>query len=792
MKLLENRRRLCAGLLSAALCVSLAACGQAGGSVPASGNTPLGRWVETEVTPAAFARADDSPILAASENGGPMLCADGALYRSEDGGLTWARDPALGDPDTLRVMAVTQDGTALLEDRETRTVYLQRPGEEPAELDLSGIEGFACLSRAMALDNDTLLLYPTLQQTLGGGFTISGGISLGGAFTSVQETDENGDTVVYAGAQAFYLYNLADGTLEEVPFASDPAMAPSLSTLFAAAGEPEYITNGSLVCLERSGQARVLLEELPGTNRGRAAAAVGSDGAFYYACEDGLYRVGPGGTLPEMLFEAAGTVLADGQTPWSLLCLEDGSLLLLTLASDGAPRLYRYAFDETLPAPGSAGTLTLWTLYDNANARAAVNVFAKTNPEKAVDLTIALPDADPDEPDAQAVNDAVTRLNTELLAGGGPDVLLLDGLDLQSLLQKGLLADLSGAVGADTLVPFVSAGFATEDGALYTLPARFSMPVLFGDADEPALRGLSDLAALQKEILACPPRADIPHGHEDYYTALPDGQKFALDFARPADLCDYLLDTSGAVLLQDGALNEAALRELFTFADAVVRHYGMNAYDREGMQRENSSGMGVFVAMPDGSFSLEGQQWVTLTDRALRYTQCSNAKYGWELMRTPLLAIHCARYEDNTLSAGGRRVQVPVEILPAPGLCEGAWLPAVLVGVNAASADPDGALALASAFFGSEVQNTPCGDGMPVCAEVLQAQIKDALAQSAGNGYSGDLTALLAACRTPVLVPQPLRAAVEKHIEALVFGEEDLTAAIEGVRADTALWLAER
>ena len=44
--------------------------------------------------------------------------------------------------------------------------------------------------------------------------------------------------------------------------------------------------------------------------------------------------------------------------------------------------------------------------------------------------------------------DAVKALNTEIMAGKGPDVLCLDGLPLDSYLSKGMLADLSDTLKA--------------------------------------------------------------------------------------------------------------------------------------------------------------------------------------------------------------------------------------------------------------------------------------------------------------------------------------------------------
>ena len=45
--------------------------------------------------------------------------------------------------------------------------------------------------------------------------------------------------------------------------------------------------------------------------------------------------------------------------------------------------------------------------------------------------------------DGMTEADAIRTLNTEILAGNGPDLICLDGFNLESYLEKGVLADVS-------------------------------------------------------------------------------------------------------------------------------------------------------------------------------------------------------------------------------------------------------------------------------------------------------------------------------------------------------------
>ncbi len=91
-------------------------------------------------------------------------------------------------------------------------------------------------------------------------------------------------------------------------------------------------------------------------------------------------------------------------------------MVLLFGDSGGNGDLYFYHYDETLPTHADT-TLTVWSLADSATARLAVNAYKKANPEVDVTFETAV-QTDTDDVSA-AINDALTQLNTELLAGEG-------------------------------------------------------------------------------------------------------------------------------------------------------------------------------------------------------------------------------------------------------------------------------------------------------------------------------------------------------------------------------------
>ena len=77
-------------------------------------------------------------------------------------------------------------------------------------------------------------------------------------------------------------------------------------------------------------------------------------------------------------------------------------------------------------------------------------------------------------------------LNTQLLAGGGPDLLILDSLPIDNYIKKGLLVDLSDIAKSyseeERSYSNVINTF-TVDGHVYAIPIRFQVPMIWGKSE---------------------------------------------------------------------------------------------------------------------------------------------------------------------------------------------------------------------------------------------------------------------------------------------------------------------
>lgn len=123
--------------------------------------------------------------------------------------------------------------------------------------------------------------------------------------------------------------------------------------------------------------------------------------------------------------------------------------------------------------------LRLYTLKENENLWQSAKLFMEKYPKYPVVIEMGI-----SEEDGKTVSDAIRSLNTEIMAGNGPDIILMDGLPIEDYIEKGGLEDLSDMVES---VKENGEGFfenvlsSYEKGEkVYAIPSRFSVPIIIG------------------------------------------------------------------------------------------------------------------------------------------------------------------------------------------------------------------------------------------------------------------------------------------------------------------------
>ena len=123
--------------------------------------------------------------------------------------------------------------------------------------------------------------------------------------------------------------------------------------------------------------------------------------------------------------------------------------------------------------------LRLYTLKENENLWQSAKLFMEKYPKYPVVIEVGI-----SEEDGKTVSDAIRSLNTEIMAGNGPDIILMDGLPIEDYIEKGGLEDLSDMVesvkenGEEFFENVLSSYEKGEK--VYAIPSRFSVPIIIG------------------------------------------------------------------------------------------------------------------------------------------------------------------------------------------------------------------------------------------------------------------------------------------------------------------------
>lgn len=411
----------------------------------------------------------------------------------------------------------------------------------------------------------------------------------------------------------------------------------------------------------------------------------GEEGVLYIAGKGGLYRHVIGGSSMEQIIDGA---LSSFSNPSMEIMgvVSYGENEFAVLFTTGKVALYQYDPDvPTVPE----NLVTVYSLREQDVVRQAIAQFQMENPDIFVRYEVGLSGTD-----AKAREDAVKKLNTELMAGKGPDVIILDELPVKSYEEKGILKDLKPHIDSFTgnavLLPNIVDAF-TKDGSVYMMPVTFKLPMVAGRQEN--LAGITDYASLvtaAEKIKAEKPGAEIG--------------RF---FSEEATMRWFLPVAATAFLEESGSINETKLAEYLSLTDSLyttaVEGIVDSAKETYGYQREAYS-KGEYGYWHFNNIAQQSDDFF-LNDMELAVGMLEDV-YGYQEM---LSLKYCEGLED-------------VEMKSFDGMSAGVFEPAVLVGLNASAGHQEDAERFFDILMGYEVQNL-LYDGFTVNDAALKSRL---------------------------------------------------------------------
>lgn len=396
----------------------------------------------------------------------------------------------------------------------------------------------------------------------------------------------------------------------------------------------------------------------------------------YTVSKSGLYSHVKGGSVMEELLSGSLSNMSDPtMNVKSLIQNEDGSFL----AAFDNGELYSYVYDPDVPAVPER-VLNVYGLKDNASVRRAISGFRKENADIYIKYEIGMSGED-----SVTENDAITALNTRLLAGEGPDVIILDGMPMESYIEKGLLEDISGLIEEvkkeSSYFDNILEAYDTKKG-IYSVPFRYYVPLIAGDKQ--TLVNITDLNSLADQIKAVRSENDKAITAFGTYTLEETLKKLYL--------------SSSPAWMKAGKLDEAGLKEFLTQAKIIYEADQKNLTEEYRNAHERSLTFGVEIGRTEEISRL------SIGDQAMSLVT------GHQLLAGGYLGDMSDF--SNLVSAVNKLGSISYQTLA--GQAEQVFVPNGILGMNANTKEKENAELFLKILLSEEVQALDLGDGFPV------------------------------------------------------------------------------
>jgi ABC-type glycerol-3-phosphate transport system substrate-binding protein len=403
------------------------------------------------------------------------------------------------------------------------------------------------------------------------------------------------------------------------------------------------------------------------------------NGLLYFACNDGIYAYNIADDTTEQI--------VDGNM--SSLFMTDSSIEYLTAKTDGdfilsytdyssnnsTRTLLNYSYDaEASKYPDKS--LTVYSLNENYTVRQVAAMYQKSHPDTYVHVEYGVSDDD-----AITASDAIRTLNTEIMAGEGPDIIFLDGMPIDSYVDKGLLEDVSdivdGLIDDGQLFETVAKTYESSDGQICAVPTNFTVPVIIAKSDVlENINSLSDIAAAAEAYAA-----------EDHK----DSQSFMQTYSALSIMGTMMSSNSAAWFNDDGTLDEESLKSYLTDVKTI--------YDAIYNSLSES----------DQADLDEMASWYNNNSGELDISWFGSDDPSWEslyiMAGTSQIAVGNMSSADGLeyiTSANRQNADIGYKLLP--GAAGNVYTPSNIIGINSKSKDMDSAKAFLSYLLSADGQ----------------------------------------------------------------------------------------
>ena len=128
---------------------------------------------------------------------------------------------------------------------------------------------------------------------------------------------------------------------------------------------------------------------------------------------------------------------------------------------------------------GKNTVLKIYSLKENSMIRSSLAIFRREHTDISINYTVGYTGED-----GFSVSDAIRKLNTEIMADEGPDIIVLDNLPVEEYISKGVLEPVTDIVNEkkDEIFFNMIEGY-NKESEIFCVPTTFRIPVIIGNSE---------------------------------------------------------------------------------------------------------------------------------------------------------------------------------------------------------------------------------------------------------------------------------------------------------------------
>ena len=206
--------------------------------------------------------------------------------------------------------------------------------------------------------------------------------------------------------------------------------------------------------------------------------------------QQGLYKYTFGATKTKKILDSKAKIFNETTVEIENIIFTNDNDFIALINSDNDSYIMSLKYNTD----SDSKTITIFSLYENENIDKIINEYEVKNPNVNIEYEIGI---DGLEKNGKTETDVIKKLNTELSAGNGPDILILDGLPSDIYSKDGLLENLSDIVHKDNYFNNVYDAYSSHN-KIYSFPLYMKIPVIVGINED--VSNVSDLDSLKEAV----------------------------------------------------------------------------------------------------------------------------------------------------------------------------------------------------------------------------------------------------------------------------------------------------